>query len=184
MELTLRDVFFAFVGIALLLLAGRYLKHRLQWLQKLYLPESIVAGVLALVLVQLGVVAPAIREVWRQIPGLFINIVFAALFLGETIPTPAVIWRKAAPQVVFGQALAWGQYVVGILLTGLLLIPVFNAHPLCATLIEMTFEGGHGTAAGMAETLRKLGFTDGPDLALALATVGIVSGIIAGTALA
>ncbi len=36
----------------------------------------------------------------------------------------------------------------------------------------------------MAETLQELGFADGPDLALGLATVGIVSGIICGTALA
>ncbi|MEN9236574.1 MAG: sodium/glutamate symporter [Gloeomargarita sp. GMQP_bins_120] len=181
---TLRDVFFAFVVMALLLLVGRYLKYRLRWLQRLYLPESIVAGVLALGLTQLGLVAPPIREVWRQVPGLFINLVFAALFLGETIPTPVAIWRKAAPQVVFGQALAWGQYVVGVLVTGILLVPLFNAHPLNAVLIEIAFEGGHGTAAGMADTLRQLGFQAGPDLALALATVGIVSGIIAGTALA
>ncbi|MGB3404637.1 MAG: sodium/glutamate symporter [Microcoleaceae cyanobacterium] len=199
---TLKDVFFAFIWIALLVLAGRYLKHKIPFLQQLYLPESIVAGALALLLGPqvLGAIVQAvtgenaflsgglftepIRTVWSQSPGIFINIVFAALFLGETIPSPRSIWRKAAPQVVFGQALAWGQYVVGILVTLLILIPVFDANPISAALIEIGFEGGHGTAGGMAETFRELGFQDGPDLALGLATVGIVSGIIAGTALA
>ena len=51
-------------------------------------------------------------------------------------------------------------------------------------MIEIGFEGGHGTAGGMADTLTELGFTEGGDLALGLATVGIVSGIIFGTALA
>lgn len=199
---TLKDVFFAFVLIALLVLAGRYVKQRLRWIQMLYLPESIVAGALALILGPqiLGAIVTAlfgegawlsegffsepIRTVWSQAPGIFINIVFAALFLGERIPNPRSIWHKAAPQVVFGQSMAWGQYVVGILVTLIVLIPVFGANPISAALIEIGFEGGHGTAGGMADTLVELGFPDGADLALGLATIGIVSGIIAGTALA
>lgn len=199
---TLKDVFFAFVWIALLILAGRIVKQKVGWIQRLYLPESIVAGVLALLLGPqvLGAIATAItgegsllseglfsepiRAVWSQSPGIFINIVFAALFLGEVIPSPKQIWRKAAPQVVFGQSLAWGQYVVGILVTLLILIPVFDANPISAALIEIGFEGGHGTAGGMAETFAELGFEEGADLALGLATVGIVTGIVSGTILA
>lgn len=36
-------------------------------------------------------------------------------------------------------------------------------------LIEIGFEGGHGTAAGMADTFADLGFEEGADLALGLA---------------
>jgi ESS family glutamate:Na+ symporter len=199
---SLRTVLFAFVLLALLLLLGRYLKHKILWFQRLYLPASIIAGALALLLGPevLGAIATAIagpdallagglftediRGVWSQAPGVFINIVFAALFLGETIPPPREIWRRAAPQVVFGQTLAWGQYVVGILATFIILIPLFGANPISAALIEIGFEGGHGTAGGMADTLAELGFAEGADLAIGLATVGIVSGIICGTALA
>lgn len=199
---SLQDVFFAFVIIALLILAGRYFKQKIHWLQRLHLPESIVAGFLALLLgpqvlgalatvvsgensvLVNGLFSEPITAVWSQAPGVFINIVFAALFLGETIPSPAAIWNKAAPQVVFGQSLAWGQYVSGILVTLVLLVPVFGAHPISGALIEIGFEGGHGTAGGMAETFSELDFQAGSDLALGLATVGIVSGIIAGTALA
>jgi ESS family glutamate:Na+ symporter len=199
---TLKDVFFAFVWVALLILAGRFLKQKFRWIQRLYLPESIVAGALALILgpqivgaiatrisgedalLAGGFFSEPIRTVWSQSPGIFINIVFAALFLGESIPSPRSIWRKAAPQVVFGQSLAWGQYVIGILVTLLILIPFFDANPISAALIEIGFEGGHGTAGGMADTMVDLGFPEGADLALGLATVGIVSGIIAGTALA
>ncbi len=200
--MTLRDVFFAFIWIALLILAGRIVKQKVGWIQRLYLPESIVAGALALLLGPqvLGAIATAltgegallsqglfpetIRDVWSQSPGIFINIVFAALFLGEVIPSPKQIWRRAAPQVIFGQSLAWGQYVVGILVTMLILIPLFDANPISGALIEIGFEGGHGTAGGMAGTLTDLDFPEGPDLALGLATVGIVSGIVTGTFLA
>ncbi len=104
--LTLKDVFFAFVWIALLILAGRIIKQKIGWIQRLYLPESIVAGALALLLgpqvlgaiatrfsgegalLSQGLFPENIRSIWSQSPGIFINIVFAALFLGEVIPSP------------------------------------------------------------------------------------------------
>ena len=71
--------------------------------------------------------------------------------------------------------------MVGLLVTLLLLIPVFGANPISGALIEIGFEGGHGTAGGMAPTFAKIGFQEGADLALGLATVGIIAGIVAGT---
>ncbi|MQK95530.1 sodium:glutamate symporter, partial [Escherichia coli] len=82
-----------------------------------------------------------------------------------------------------GQILAWGQYVVGLSLTLLVLTPVFGMDPIAGALIEITFEGGHGTAAGMADTFRELNLPAGADTALGLATVGLVSGVIFGVAL-
>lgn len=200
---TLLNVLFAFIVVGILLIIARLIKQKIKLFQTLYLPESIIAGVLALLLGSgaLGAIAVAtgaspdsylagglfpeeMREVWSQAPGVFINIVFAALFLGEHIPNPRDIWRKTAPQVAFGQTLAWGQYVLGISVTLLILIPVFKINPIAGALIEIGFEGGHGTAGGMAETFSGLGFAEGGDLALGLATVGIISGILFGTGLA
>ena len=199
----LLNVLFAFIIVGILLLIARLIKSKVRLFQTLYLPESIIAGAIALLLGSgaLGAIAVAtgaspdayiagglfpeeMREVWSQSPGVFINIVFAALFLGEHIPNPKDIWRKTAPQVAFGQTLAWGQYVLGILVTLLILTPLFGANPIAGALIEIGFEGGHGTAGGMADTLTELGFAEGGDLALGLATVGILSGIIFGTVLA
>lgn len=199
----LLNVLFAFIIVGILLLIARFIKHKIRLFQTLYLPESIIAGAIALLLGTgvLGAISVALgtspdsylagglfpeemREVWSQSPGVFINIVFAALFLGEHIPNPKDIWRKTAPQVAFGQTLAWGQYVLGISVTLLILTPLFNINPIAGALIEIGFEGGHGTAGGMTDTLAGLGFTEGGDLALGLATVGIISGILFGTALA
>ncbi len=200
---TLLNVLFAFVMVGILLLIARLIKHKIKLFQTLYLPESIIAGAIALILGPgvLGAIATSLgtspdaylasglfpeemRTVWSQSPGVFINIVFAALFLGEPIPNPKDIWRKTAPQVAFGQSLAWGQYTLGILFAMLVLSPLLGVNPIAGALIEIGFEGGHGTAAGMAETMSELGFPEGGDLALGLATVGIVSGILFGTALA
>jgi ESS family glutamate:Na+ symporter len=190
---------FAYTIIAIFLLLGRAIRQNISILKSLYIPSSIVAGAIALALgpeilgrvvsdaspvAEIGIFSAPIRTVWKESPGVFINVVFAALFLGETIPSPRNIWQKAAPQVAFGQILAWGQYVVGMLVTIAVLVPVFKMSPLAGSLIEVAFEGGHGTAAGMADTFTKLGFPEGGDLALGLATVGIVSGIVVGIILA
>ncbi|NEO31457.1 MAG: sodium:glutamate symporter [Symploca sp. SIO3C6] len=198
----LQDVFFALVILSFLILIGRWLRQSIAVLKSLYIPSSIVAGVVALLLGSeaLGAIAKTvggeeaflanglfsqpIQDVWSAVPGVFINIVFATIFLGEFIPSPRDIWRRAAPQVAFGQSLAWGQYVVGLLLALLVLAPVFKLDPIAGALIEIAFEGGHGTAAGMSQTIKGLGFEAGPDLALGLATVGIVTGVLAGVILA
>ncbi|MGF1539741.1 MAG: sodium/glutamate symporter [Pleurocapsa sp.] len=199
----LLNVLFAFIVVGALLLVARFIKHKIGLFQTLYLPESIIAGAIALLLgtgslgaiavalgadpnsyIAEGLFPPEMRAVWSQSPGVFINIVFAALFLGEHIPNPKDIWRKTAPQVAFGQTMAWGQYVLGILVTLVILVPLFNINPIAGALIEIGFEGGHGTAGGMADTLTELGFAEGGDLALGLATVGIIAGIIFGTVLA
>jgi ESS family glutamate:Na+ symporter len=51
---------------------------------------------------------------------------------------------------------------------------------MAGALIEIGFEGGHGTAAGMAGTFEGLGFYGGSDLALGLATIGLIFGVILG----
>ena len=193
------DVFFAFIVLAILLLISIFIKQKLKLLQQLYIPESIIAGAIALFLGRAGLgkipsewglnlgdyglFTPQMHQIWLQTPTVLINIVFAALFLGEHLPNPKDIWQKTAPQVAFGQTLAWGQYAIAIALVTFILIPIFDINPLAGTLIEIAFEGGHGTAAGMAGTLDKLGFPEGGDLALGLATVGIITGIVAGTIL-
>ncbi|MGF1536970.1 MAG: sodium/glutamate symporter [Elainellaceae cyanobacterium] len=194
---TFQDVFWAFIILGFLVLLGRWVRQQIGILQTLFLPSSIVAGVIALLLgpgvlgaitgdgfLSTGLFPQPILDVWSAIPGVFINIVFATIFLGEFIPPPGEIWRRASPQVAFGQSLAWGQYVVGLLLALLILGPLFGLPPMAGALIEIGFEGGHGTAAGMAEVFSELGFEEGSDLAVGMATVGIVSGIIAGVALA
>jgi glutamate:Na+ symporter, ESS family len=196
--MTHADIFWGSLLIGLLLMISKMIKARISLFEKLFLPSSIIAGFLALILGpqvlgrmvpegaeawRSGVFSPAILDVWRGLPGWLISIVFAALFLGKPIPGLKEIWIKAGPQVVFGQSLAWGQYVVGITLGVLVLTPIFGMSPLAGALIEISFEGGHGTAAGMAETFRTLGFPEGADLALGLATVGLVSGVLLGTIL-
>src|SRR5699024_5294353 len=165
--------------------------------QKLFLPVALIAGFIALILgpqvlgriagglgwgglEEGGIFGPGVLEVWSERPGRLISVAFAALFLGSAVPSLKRSVKLLGPQLSLGVTFASGQYVIGILLTILILVPLFNVHEAFGTLIEIGFEGGHGTAAGMAPVMEELGFSGGGDLALAMATVGILGGGIIG----
>lgn len=190
------------VGLAILLLGvlalvGIMIRVRSRTAQKLFLPVSIIAGFIALILgpqvigrigeglgweglADGGIFPAGVLEVWGELPGLLISVVFAALFLGTRLPSPKRAVKLLGPQLSLGVTFASGQYVIGIALAVAILVPLFNVSPMFGALIEIGFEGGHGTAAGMAPVMTELGFEEGGDLALAMATVGILSGVIVG----
>jgi ESS family glutamate:Na+ symporter len=121
---------------------------------------------------------------WRVIPGQLINVVFACLFLGVALPRFSELWRRSGTQVVYGQMVAWGQYVVGLGLWVFVLGKIYTSLPaLFAGILPVGFEGGHGTAAGMGPVFQELGWENGQDLALSSATFGILCAIVVGTVL-
>ena len=186
MELRLFDVLVAFAGLCLLLLVGTALRQRLRWLRALGIPEALVAGLLGLLIGPFGpwsIFPEQVYRIWSQTPGVLISLVFATLFLGQRLPSPGVIWNRAAGQTAFGMVLGFGQYLVGGLLVLLVLQPLFGTSPLMAALIEVGFEGGHGTAAGLGPTFRELGFPAGETLGLAMATVGVLTAVLLGSTL-
>lgn len=203
---TVGQIFIALLLAAVLLIVSNMIRERVAIFRKIFLPSSIIAGFLALALgpqilgwvvegaIEIpededapylvhGVFPDFTQDIWRAMPGILINIVFAALFLGKPIPNIREIWHRAGPQVVVGQTMAWGQYVVGLLLALLVLSPVFGINPIAGALIEIGFEGGHGTSAGMGPAFEAAGFEEGTDIALTLATIGIVMGVLLGTVL-
>jgi ESS family glutamate:Na+ symporter len=109
--------------------------------------------------------------------------VFAALFLGVTIPSLSLIWKKSAPQLGYGQIVAWGQYVVGISMVLFLLKPLFRIPDVFGVIIPVGFEGGHGTAAGLKETFETFNWAEGTDYALTSATFGVITAIVFGIVL-
>jgi len=186
MGLKLFDVLVAFAGLSLLLLLGMALRQRLRWLRALGIPEALIAGLLGLLIGPFGpwsIFPDEIYRIWSQTPGVLISLVFATLFLGQQLPSPRVIWNRAAGQTAFGMVLGFGQYLVGALLVLAVLQPLFGTDPLMAALIEVGFEGGHGTAAGMGPTFTELGLPSGETLGLAMATVGVLTAVLLGSTL-
>ncbi|VEH04946.1 sodium/glutamate symporter [Corynebacterium kutscheri] len=201
--MTPNTVGFAFVLLGVILFVGKVMRMRMVWAQKLFLPSSILAGFTALllgpqVLGRLGASIDGglgeylaagglwgedIVSIWRSLPGLLISVVFATLFLGQKLPKMKEVVNLAGPQLSIGVAFASGQYVVGLLITLLILVPLLGIRPEAAALIEIGFEGGHGTAAGMIPVFDDIGWSEGADLAVGVATIGLVCGIVIGVAI-
>lgn len=164
------------------LVSARFIKRKSKFLRHIFLPSSLLAGIIGLVMGPqvLDIIPVEMTNYWNSLPKLLIIVVFAGLFLGRHIPSRKDIWKTASAQIAFGNTLAWGQYVIGIALAALVLGPLFGTPPLAGALIEISFEGGHGTSAGLAPVFDKLGWSAGTDLALALATLSIFAAIISG----
>ncbi len=179
------SIVMSFCGLCLLVALGKFLRVKVRLFQLLYLPSSVIAGLLGLLVIQIcGSHLPAAWTAgWGRLPGLLINVVFAALFLGVTIPPLAQVWKRAAPQLAYGQVVAWGQYVVGVGLVLLLLRPIFGVSSLFGVVVPVGFEGGHGTAGGLGPTFVQLNWAEGVDFCLASATAGLISAVVVGMVL-
>ena len=171
-----------FCILCVLLVTGKLLRVNLPFIQRLYLPSSVVGGLFGLLLISLfrGHIPNEWVSAMKQLPGFLINVVFASLFLGKLIPAFRKIWNLALPQLCMGQLLAWGQYVLGLGLCGLLLIPCFGVPEAFGNLMEIGFQGGHGTVGGLISSFESFGWSDGIALGYTMATAGMVLGIVIG----
>ena len=174
-----------FAILSILLVAGKILRVQIPLLQKLYLPSSIVGGLLGLLLVSCfrEHVPEELTDEMRRMPGFLINVIFATLFLGGGVPKIKNLAASVLPQLTLAQIVVWGQYVVGVGLAGFLLVPAFNVSPAFGNLLELGFEGGHGTVGGMAEAFKAHGWEDGIALGYTVATAGMICGIALGMCL-
>ncbi len=196
MELSPDVVGFSLLILGILLLIGKWIRVFTPFLRNYFVPSSLIAGAIGLllgpeILGRLGInlfddggLFPSVMiDVWDTLPGLLINVIFASLFLGMTFPKIKEIWEIAGPQITFAHFLSWGQYVVGILLAVLVLTPFFGMNPAAGALLEISFVGGHGTATGLSDTFSSVGFEEGRDLAIGLATISLIGAVLIGVAL-
>ena len=174
-----------FAVLSVLLVAGKILRVQIPLLQKLYLPSSIVGGLLGLLIVTCfrEHVPESLTDEMRQMPGFLINVIFATLFLGGGVPKVKNLAASVLPQLTLAQIVVWGQYVVGVGLAGFLLVPAFKVSPAFGNLLELGFEGGHGTVGGMSEAFKAHGWEDGIALGYTVATAGMICGIALGMCL-
>ena len=175
----------SFSSLCLLLITGKLLRVKVRLFQKLYLPASVIGGLLGLVVLQAfgGYLPEDATAGWSRLPGFLINIVFAALFLGVAIPPLKRVWTLAGPQLAYGQIVAWGQYAAALGVSLTVLVPLFSVQGFLGTIIPVGFEGGHGTAAGLKRTFEIFDWPEGTDYALTSATAGVLFAILVGMAL-
>lgn len=193
------DLVLAVLIATALLQFGRWVCAKVAWLQRLYVPGSVVAGFVGLALLApsmwmaehperlLGSAAGEqavieLHRTWSVWPKLLIAVVFGALLLEAPSRSLQQSARTAWQEGLVVWIVVLGQTTVGLWLTWLVLKPVFGVPHSFAMLIETGFAGGHGTAAAMGEVYASpaVQLEHGLDLGMMMATVGLVSSVTTG----
>lgn len=147
------------------------------------IPEALIAGCLGLLIAPDGalpLLPEAVIRCWDALPLPLLTLVFGTLLLGKPLPRPSGLWRPLSAQVLMALTLAFGQFLVAGLAVLLLLRPLLGVSPVMACLIEVSFEGGHGSAVAMGPTYERLGVHGATALGLALSTVGLLASTVVG----
>jgi ESS family glutamate:Na+ symporter len=181
----------AIITAAGLLLIGLVLRAKVRWLQVLFVPASVIGGIVGLGLVQGGMATAsiaepvgAVAETLRGWPGPLIAVVFAGLLLEHPKRTLRSSLRGAVQAGIYAWIVILGQIVLGLAATWLLIAPARDVPPSFGQLLEAGFAGGHGTATALGAVFTEVvGFPDGFDLGLVVATVGLLYSVISGIVL-
>ncbi len=171
--------------LGILLTLGRRLEPALK-LERIGIPIALLVGFAALLIGPYGpipLLKESVTDVWVRLPTPLLTLVFATLMLGRPLPSIKGLLKPVFSQALLGLLLGFGQYLFGGLVVLFVLTPLLGVDPLMGCLIEVGFEGGHGAAAVMGESFKRLGFQAGLDLGMAMATVGLLSSTLIGSAL-
>jgi len=175
-------VLFTDIGlVSLLLLVGTIIRAKVRFVQKLFLPASIIAGILGLALGPNGFGLLPFSDQIKVYPAILIAVIFGTL----PLLSPRIDWNAIKTRV--GSMWSFSQIVMvlmwgGGLFFALLFINPFwtDIHDGFGLLLAAGFVGGHGTAAAIGSTFAQNGWAEATDLAMTSATIGIICSIVLG----
>lgn len=174
-------VLFTDVGlISLLLIVGTIIRAKVVFIQRLFLPASIIAGLLALLFGPYGLGWLPFSDQMEVYPGILIAIIFGTL----PLLSPRINWIAIKSRV--GSMWSYSQLAMILMWAGGLLFAIvilnrfWDLHDGFGLLLAAGFVGGHGTAAAIGSTFSQNGWEEATSLAMTSATVGILSAIIIG----
>ena len=181
--------------ISILLMIGTFLRAKVPIFQKLYIPASVIAGFIGLILgpnlLNIVKFSEDTMGVASALPNILIIPVLAAVPMGIKIggvkKKDVLATGNDVVVLSFMEAGSFvGQMAIGCLITyicGMLGAKTFQSMGLE---LAMGFSGGHGTAASLGSSLEQLGdpfWEVAQGGAMTTATAGLVGGIIIGIVL-
>lgn len=179
-----QDVLMDFAIASAFILIGQLIRAKVPFIQKFFVPASMIAGFMALALGSQGLNVLPFSDSIGSYPGVLIILIFAAVglngftfskegFKAEVTRIGSYFSYKVLAQVI--------QFALVPLFSILVISKLFpEINYSFGLLLAAGFSGGHGTAAAVGSTLAKMGFTDATDIAMTCATVGILAGIFGG----
>lgn len=187
MEFNVYSLLLDLMWASIFLFVAKLLREKIKLLQSLFIPVSLLAGFIGLAMGQNGFGVISYSSGFGSYSGLLIIAVFVSIGLrGFNFSKGG--WKTNFDRIgsyYCQRNIGWAfQYAVPIIFSMLVLKKLFpELNPAFGMLIPAGFQGGHGTAAALGQTLGSLGWVDATDLGMTSATVGILTRIFGGIAL-
>jgi len=166
--------------ISALLLLGKLIRAKVKFIQRLFIPPSLLAGFAGLVL------GPEVLG-WLPLSaysGTYASILIALVFSALPFTSKRRKGTKAGDDVGKMWAYSQGgmllQWALGGMLGFYILAKIWDVTPAFGLALPAGFCGGHGTAAAIGEAFAKYGVETMTTPAMTSATVGILAAIILG----
>ena len=167
--------------ICALLLIGKFLRVKVRFIQKLFIPPSLLAGLMGLAFGPNGLGWIPLSGNISTYAAILIAIVFGALPLSSPSFKAREVARRVGPMWVysqFGMLFQWAVMGLFGLLVLRLIWPELN--PAFGVMLPTGFYGGHGTAAAIGSAFEGLGWDEAASLGMTTATVGVIVAILGG----
>lgn len=164
--------------ISLLLLVGKWMRVKIKWVQKLFIPPSLLAGFIGLALGPYGFDILPISNQTGTYAGILIAFIFGALPL--TSKKAEGSNKEISTMWAYSQTGLLLQWAFGGLLGLLVLNQIWPLSPGFGITMPSGYCGGHGTAAAIGQAFGQLGHDEILTLAMTAATVGIVASVLLG----
>ena len=167
--------------ISALLLVGKFIRVKVKLIQKLFIPPSLLAGVIGLAFGPNGLGWLPLSGSMGTYAAVLIALVFGALPLSSPKFTVKEVAGRVGPMWVYaqlGMLLQWALAGLFGLFVMKLIWPELN--DAFGVMLSTGFYGGHGTAAAIGEAFNGLGWDEAASLGMTTATVGVIFAIIGG----
>ena len=164
--------------ISLLLLIGKWMRVKISWIQRLFIPPSLLAGFIGLAFGPFGFDILPLSNQTGTYAGILIAFIFGALPLTSQKSNGNT--SEIGRMWVYSQAGMLLQWAFGGLLGLLILNQIWPLSAAFGITMPAGFCGGHGTAAAIGQAFGQLGFDEILTLAMTAATFGIVASVILG----
>lgn len=176
--MTFRTVLNMMTMMSMFMLLGFFVREKVKPLQHLFLPSSLIGGLLMLACGQQGIGLFTIPKQFNGLPGVLIDVVMASLAFGVTFNKKQLhsyLDYVCVPMPCYGM-----QMCIGTLL-GAALRNIWPGLPIgWGVMGVFSFHGGHGTAAAAAATFDKLGVEGNMAVGMVLSTVGLIVAMAVG----
>lgn len=164
--------------LAVFVLIGFFVREKVKPLQKLFLPSTLIGGLILLIVGPQVLGIMEVPESFSSIPSVMIDIVMAATVFGVTIN------RKKLGSYLDYSCMTMTSYGMqmglGVLL-GYLLQKVWPGLPDgWGVMGVFSFHGGHGTAAAAGAAFEKAGIEGNMAVGMVLSTLGLIVAMLIG----